>query len=430
LSRIVLSTWGSLGDLHPYLALAVELARRGHRPVVATLKSWADHVRGTGVEFAEAGPDIPADPTEAREMVRRLLDEREGPEYLFTRVLGPRMRESYDQLLAAVRADGGADVLVSHQIPLSAPLVAAVSGVHWVSCVLQPMALLSAFDPPTPPQAPALRSVAAAHPLIARAIFALARRMMRSWGAPAKRLRSELGLPPAGDPVLEAQHSPARVLALYSRMLAEKQPDYPPQTIITGFPFYDAAEQKPAPPELLRFLDAGPPPIVFTLGSSAVWIAGDFYATSIASARALGARALLLAGESAAALRDAGLPDGMAAFEYAPHSLVMPRASVIVHQGGIGTTGQALRAGRPMLVVPYGQDQPDNARRAVERGVGLSIPRKKYTRGTVEPALRSLSSDPSYAARAAEVSAFVRAEHGTTTACDAIEAVMFSNRAD
>jgi UDP:flavonoid glycosyltransferase YjiC (YdhE family) len=77
-----------------------------------------------------------------------------------------------------------------------------------------------------------------------------------------------------------------------------------------------------------------------------------------------------------------------------------------------------------MLVVPYGQDQPDNARRAVERGVGLTVSRKKYTRATVEPVLRSLLTDSSYARRASEVAAFVHAEHGTTTACDAIEGIL------
>jgi MGT family glycosyltransferase len=422
--RIVFSTWGSLGDLHPFLALAVELKRRGHEPVVATLAAWADHVRGAGVEFVEAGPDIPEDEEEAREMVRRLLDEREGPRYLFTHVLGPRTRESYDQLLAAVQDRGGTAMLVSHQIPLTAPLVAGVSGVPWVSCLLHPMAFLSAYDPPTPPQAPRLRPIAAVHPLVARALFAIARRATRAWGAPARELRASLGLPPAGNPVFEGQHSPARVLALFSRLLARKQPDYPPQTQITGFPFYDAADQKPAPSELLAFLDAGAPPILFTLGSSAVWVAGEFYRTSIEAARTLGSRALLLAGKDAAALRASGLPEGVAAFDYAPHGLVMPRASVIVHQGGVGTTGQALRSGRPMLVVPYGQDQPDNARRCVSLGLARTIPRTKYTAGRVVSALRDLLNRPSYAARAADAAAVVANESGTATACDAIEAVM------
>ena len=228
---------------------------------------------------------------------------------------------------------------------------------------------------------------------------------------------------PNGHPLFEGQHSPSCVLALFSRLLAVKQPDYPPQTVITGFPFYDAPSQHPTDPELLRFLDAGEPPIVFTLGSAAVWIADDFYAVSMAAARALGRRALLLAGGNAADIR-AHAPDGIAVFDYAPHSTVMPRAGVIVHQGGIGTTAQALRAGRPMLVVPFGQDQPDNARRVVGLGVARTIPRGGYRIDRVVRELSALLSDPGYAERALGVGDQVRAERGTATACDAIERVL------
>ena len=165
--------------------------------------------------------------------------------------------------------------------------------------------------------------------------------MTRRWAEPTYRLRQELGLPRGRSPLFEGQHSPALVLALFSRVLARKQPDFPSQTVVTGFAFYDAADTRPADPQLLHFLDAGEPPVVFTLGSSAVWIAEDFYQTAIAAVRMLGRRALLLAGDQAAALRAGGLPDTIAAFEYAPHSAVMPRGSAIVHQGGVGTTGQA-----------------------------------------------------------------------------------------
>jgi UDP:flavonoid glycosyltransferase YjiC (YdhE family) len=111
-ARIVLSTWGSLGDLYPYLALAVELRRRGHHASIATLTVWRDHVERTGVGFHAVGPEVPADEAAAREMVRRVLDARDGPKYLFEQVLGPATRESYEALLAAVRADGGAGRLV------------------------------------------------------------------------------------------------------------------------------------------------------------------------------------------------------------------------------------------------------------------------------------------------------------------------------
>lgn len=120
---------------------------------------------------------------------------------------------------------------------------------------------------------------------------------------------------------------------------------------------------------MLEFLDAGPPPIVFTLGSSAFWVARDFYRDSIAAAGALGRRALLLIGHSRN-LPQAALPEGVAAFEYAPYSEVLPRACAIVHQGGVGTAGQGLRSGKPVSILPHAHDQFDNAAR-VEMVLGL-----------------------------------------------------------
>jgi UDP:flavonoid glycosyltransferase YjiC (YdhE family) len=422
--RVVFTTWGSLGDLHPYLALGVELKRRGHAVRVATLAAWRDNVKRAGLEFAPIRPDVPEGDDQARELIRRVLDPRRGPEYLFKEVFAPHMRETFDDTRAA--ADG-ADLLVSHQLPVTAPIVAEMTRIRWVSCMLLPMAFLSAYDPPTPPQAPFLRRIAALHPSIARALLALARLEMERWMTSTYRLRDELGLPRGKNPLLGAQHSPERVLGLFSSAFARKQRDYPPQTIVTGFPFYDAADAMAPDPELMRFLDAGEPPIVFTLGSSAVWIAEDFYHTAIAVVRKLGRRALLLAGEAAPALRDQ-VPASIGVFEYAPHSLVMPRALVNVHQGGVGTTGQALRAGRPMLVVPYGQDQPDNARRAFELGLARTVPRGRFTAARLERELVPLLADSTYAARAAAVGAQVSAERGTDVACDAIDQLLDTSR--
>jgi rhamnosyltransferase subunit B len=422
--RIVFTTWGSLGDLHPYMALALEMKRRGHQPTVATLGAWREAVEGAGIRFHPIRPDVPADPERARQMVLDILDARNGPKYLFEDVMGPVIRDTDEDTLAAVKADGGADALVTHQIPVTGPIVAQVTRIPWVSCVLLPMAFMSTYDPPTPPQAAWVRSIAALHPAIARGLLALARGTTANWIAPITRLRAELGLPPDANPVFEGQHSPARVLGLFSPVFAAKQPDHPPQLALTGFPFYDAADSKPPDPELLRFLDAGSPPIVFTLGSSAVWIAGDFYRSAIAAARSLGQRALLLAGEQAVPLGAAGLPAGIAAFDYAPHSAVMPRAAATVHQGGVGTTAQALRAGRPQLVVPFGQDQPDNARRVVALGAGRTISRSAVSPQRFAKELRELLENADYARRAESVGTAIRNERGVVTACDEIERVM------
>jgi rhamnosyltransferase subunit B len=369
-------------------------------------------------------PDLPLPDAEtSAEIIRRVSHGRRGPSYLFRELLVPHLRETYADTLAAVTADGGADLLVSHQVPLTAPLVAEKTGIKWISSVLFPIAFASAYDPPTPPQLPALRGLAATHPLVARAIFGLGKWTTKSWVEPIQQFRKELGLPRNQNPIFEGQHSPLLVLALFSKLLAQIQPDFPSNTLITGFPFYDLKDRQPPAPELSRFLDEGAPPLLFTLGSSLVWIAQDFFRVSIEAAQKLGQRALLLVGDKRN-LPHAKLPDGMVAFDYAPHSLVMPRASVIIHQGGIGTTGQALRAGRPMLVVPYGQDQPDNARRCVRLEVARTISPACFKVPRVVSELSELLNSPAYREQAAKVGERVSEENGTKTACDAIEQVL------
>jgi UDP:flavonoid glycosyltransferase YjiC (YdhE family) len=115
------------------------------------------------------------------------------------------------------------------------------------------------------------------------------------------------------------------------------------------------------------------------------------------------------------------LPAGVIACDYAPYSAVFPRASAIVHQAGIGTTAEALRAGRPMLVMPCAHDQPDNAARAVRIGVAREIKRHSYNAESAASELAALLSEPSYASCAAAARQHIAAEDGVTSACDAIE---------
>ena len=173
------------------------------------------------------------------------------------------------------------------------------------------------------------------------------------------------------------------------------------------------------PPELARFLDAGPPPLVITLGSSAVVDAGPFYEHSVAAAKRLGRRAALLVGKNPRN-RPASLPEGIVAFAYAPYSELFPRAAAIVHQGGIGTTAQAMRSGRPMLVMPYAHDQPDNAERVRRLGVARTIARQRYTPARAAAELRHLLDNPVYRQRASAVGRKIQQEDGVRAACDAL----------
>jgi UDP:flavonoid glycosyltransferase YjiC (YdhE family) len=162
---------------------------------------------------------------------------------------------------------------------------------------------------------------------------------------------------------------------------------------------------------------------VFTLGSSAFWVAKNFYRDSIVAATALGRRALLLIGH-ARNLPAEPLPEGVAAFEYAPYSEVLPRACAIVHQGGVGTTGQGLRSGRPVLILPHAHDQFDNAARVARLSCGRVLARPRYNAKSAMTELKALLDDSRYAERAAVTGGIVRQENGASAAADAIERVL------
>ena len=109
--------------------------------------------------------------------------------------------------------------------------------------------------------------------------------------------------------------------------------------------------------------------------------------------------------------------------QYAPYSALFPRAELVVHQGGVGTTAQCLRAGRPMLIMPYSHDQPDNARRMRRMGVARVIQRTSYKPWRVARRLRTMLADPEFEARARSVAEEVGREDGVKSACDALEAL-------
>lgn len=427
MARIVLNTFGSLGDLHPFLAIAIELKTRGHDPVVAAAEIYREKVKAEGVQFAPVRPDLGALAADSK-LMERIWDPRRGPEFLLREVLIPTAEESFEDV---ARAAAGADLLVTHTAAYGGHIAAEALRLRWVSAVLQPMTLFSAYDPPVFPSAPWLKYFYA----LGQGAFRLTRRLARwqtdRWMEPLGALRRRLGLPQAANPVFEGQFSPFGTLALFSKHFAQPQPDWPARTTMTGFVFYDRLGMNAADnnsEELEAFLTAGPPPVVFTLGSSAVMQAEQFFYESALAAQQMRRRAVLLTGKQEDQHLPPALPDSIFIAEYAPYSQLLPRSVATVHQGGIGTTAQALRAGRPMLVVPWSHDQPDNAERVCNLGLARTLPRHRYTAARVTKELERLLSNPSYAQKAGEIRAALLSENGTGTAADALEAILLENR--
>lgn len=417
--RIVLTNIGTYGDIHPLIALALELKRRGHSPVLAAPNLYRVKVEALGIEFHAIRPDIDATDNVLAEMI---YDLRKGTERGLREFLFPKLRQTYDDLLAAVKAGPGADLLLTGEMVYAGPIVAEVTGIPWASYLLAPISFFSAFDPPVLPPYPMLAKIEPFLPGLGHVVARVARWTTRSWPEPIYQLRSELGLARGADPIFDAKHSPRLVLAMFSPVLGKPQPDWPKSALQTGFVFYDEdTGNHDLMPELEEFLRSGEPPLVFTLGSAAVLTAGSFYQQSALVARSLGLRAVLLVGSDPRNVPDCGDCKDLCITQYAPYSKLFSRASLIVHQGGVGTTAQALRAGKPMVIMPYSHDQPDNARRMRRLGVAKIIQRKDYTAEKAARVIRKMLDDPGYRERASVLSKQISGEEALRSACDALE---------
>jgi rhamnosyltransferase subunit B len=422
--RIVITTFGSFGDFNPYLGLALGLKARGHDTVVATAEFYRPFVEAEGVGFRPVRPDRNLYDTEA---VRRSNPGR-TPAYLMKELLFPRLQESYEDLSETTR---GADMLLTHPLTFAGPLVAEKVSIPWVSTVLAPISFFSAHDFPVLPLLPRLAVVLRRlGPGAGRALVGLAKRATRHWPEPVRRLRTEIGLSPGKHPIHEGQFSPELVLAMFSRVLAKPQPDWPPNTRITGHVFYDGSGRDGLSPDLERFLASGPAPVVFTLGTGVVGkgpAADSFYRESLKAVRILKLRSLFLVGKDPKSRLPVPLPKGVAAVDHAPFSKLFPRAAAVVHQGGIGAVGQVLRSGRPQLVVPFAGDQPDNALRVQRLGGAEVLYPRQYTAPRAARRLDDLIGESGYARRAGEIARRVRSEDGVSDACDAIEELLASS---
>jgi rhamnosyltransferase subunit B len=407
--RVLLATIGSLGDLHPVLGLGIELRGRGHLVTAATSEFHRPTVESAGLSFAAIRPNLNLD----SERIRELFDQRRGPERLIRDLVMPIVRGMYEDLLPLVQK---ADVLVASELIYPAAAIGDKLGIRWLSLITAPASFFSTYDPPVLPPAPFLHGLRHLGPWTHLALNVLFRFTTSSWSRPLRRLRRELGLPRGQNPVFEAKHSPHGSLAVFSPCLGRPQSDWPKSAIQTGFIFYDGAQRKSD--DLERFVDGGEPPVVFTLGSAAVRAAGDFYKVAFEAVQRLGRRAIFLLGEN---LPPQGFSRDFYFANYIPFSLVFPCAAAVVHQGGIGTCAQTLRAGCASLVIPFGFDQLDNAHRMKQLGVAHSLPRSRLGVSAMIRELKPLLISSGFKMKALEISRQIARERGVELAAAVIE---------
>jgi UDP:flavonoid glycosyltransferase YjiC (YdhE family) len=418
MARIVLANFGSLGDLHPVMAIGLELQRRGHSVLFTTTEFYREKIESAGFEFRPLRPNINSGDSK---LATELMDKKSGSKKFITDILLPNLRPMFDDLIEAVK---DADVLISSETVYAAMSVTEKTGIKWVTFGIIPISFLSGYDPPVFPMAPWLRYFRFMPPFFHQSIYRYMRRKISPWTEPYKKFRREIGLDEDHDFFLREKYSRQLTLALFSKLISPQQRDWHEPTLQAGFCFYDGEGDLGKMPEgLEEFLDAGGPPIVFTLGSVAILEPGNFFTESISAAKELKKRAVVLYGISNEP--PSGLDENIAGFPYAPHSRIFSRAACVVHQGGVSTISHILRAGVPMLVVPEATyDQYDNAARCFRLGVARVLYRGKYRRQNAVKELGKLFSNPSYRARSQEAKKVIETENGTRAACDAIEDLM------
>lgn len=428
MARILITCFGSLGDLFPYIALAKTLRSRGHDVAIGSSSIFQPQIEGKAIPFIHlrSSLDQYTTPMMVREFLQRVFNPVKGGE-IITRELMAGIELTYIDTLKAVKS---VDFVISNPMAYCSPVICREKNIPWLSTALAPMFFLSVCEPPILSPAPWLRKVHAFSPWLYRGLFKLIKRASKPWTKPLYKLCKDHQLaPPSGHPIFEGQYSPYGTLAMFPDCFATAQDDWPPNTTMTGFPLLSTEIAEREELESLQvFIDAGEAPIVFALGSSAVNIAGDFYIVSAAVTRRLKQRAVLVYGKLDDQVKDIEPDDDIFIINYVAYDKLFPQASLIVHQGGIGTLAQSMAAQSPLLIVPFGFDQFDNAERIEQLGIGKYLPRNQYNVENTTPVIEALLNAPHYRERAKSIGKFIQTDDGAANACDVIEQVLDNHR--
>ena len=390
--RVVLTALGTVGDVGPMLQLALALKAQGDSAVVLLNPFFEAKARGLGLDARPVGPSwnpeaFAADP--------RLSD----PEHLWRQVFAPRMRADFETVRSVV-AEAPTAGVVNHVWCFGGALAAEASGLPWAMVGLAPVTWLSARDPSQ------LTAARVPRWLLAPATRGLIRPATKRIYEPALRdLARELGLAPARDRFWGAQRGAALNLALWSPQFRGAVEDDPPRASIVGFP--GAPEPAPLPPGTEEFLQAGEPPVVMGMGSVFPAASARLYRLVGEICAERGLRALLVGGSPEVV---ADLAPGVSAVGPTPYGAVFPRASLVIHHGGIGSTAEALRSGKPTLVISFGNDQHDNGWRIERLGAGLAFSRAHASRRRIARGIDRCLASAEMAGAAARLRGRILAE--------------------
>ncbi len=409
--RLLMTALGSYGDVLPIVGLASAMNARGHQATIIANPYFQTVVESAGVSYLPLGTAQQYD-----DLARHpdLWHPFRGPMLLIRTGLREHLRNLYELIDTNCRP--GETVLVAHCLDLASRVNQDKHGTPVASVHLAPVALRSFY------QSPQMFGMLMHDWLpqwFRRAQYWMADRLLDRILCPElNALRRELGLEPVRGVMRDWYFSPQLVLALFPDWFAQPQPDWPPNTVLTGFPLWDQSATMELSEEVDKFLSAGDPPVVFTPGSAMTngrW----FFEAAVDACRRLNRRGILVTNYPEQLPRE--LPSTVRHFDFVPFSRLLPRAAALVHHGGIGTSSQGLAAGVPQLVTPMAYDQLDNATRLKRLGVAATIRRNKFRSPAVAQALDSLLTLESVRAAGRHWAEQCDSAQALAASCEALE---------
>lgn len=418
--RIAIVAIGTMGDIQPFVALALTLKKRGHSVLILATEDFKGFVEQNGIEFSTLGSDIQAFMRQSQfdnVMSRNAL--LYAPKLLRE---GQRIMKDACRYLWAAAQD--ADCLIFHQTTNFAIDVAEALDIPAIMTAFQPINPTGEFPyfgyegrAPEP-----LFNRISLDPIFNRLSYVVQAAHQSYYDFPRDRMRAKLlGLRSRKRSGFSknARGEPIVALHAYSPTLSPKPADWPDTTHVTGFWRLDDQSGWTPDKDFRAFLELGDAPIYIGFGSM-TWGAqrsSDIVAKAL---REWGGRAVISRGWGGLRVED--LPESVYLIDRAPHTRLFPLMKGLVHHGGAGTTYAGLYAGRPTFVVPHFFDQPYWGRRVNELGCGPAPVRlKKLTPHILANALEELATDPTYPIAAREIADRLAHEDGTGLAADIVE---------